>query len=454
MKPIIFEFTDSNEYLSSHSGLALIGALLNRTEIKERIDKIELPRCREPKIPHHNIAYSMTGLLCLGKPDFDAIEPYRSDCYFSQTLGLEQCPASSTLRQRLDAVENHFDQIIKEESAALINGTAPKITPITTSTCDYIPLDIDVSPFDNSKTKKEGVSRTYKGKDGFAPIFSYIGREGYLVNTELRAGKQHCQNGTPAFLKESIVYAKKVVGAKKLLLRMDSGNDSLDNIKICLEEKIDWLIKRNLRTEDLGAWLQLAKNTGEKVFSYQGKTVWHGRCFREVKNLKEPLRIIFSVTERTMTPTGQSLLIPDIEVETYWTSLDLSSDDIMNIYHEHGECEQFHSELKTDMDLERLPSERFSTNSVILLLGMLAYNLLRLCGQESLREDNGNIIHKPSYRRKAGRRRIRTIMQDLIYMACHITHHARKWFISFGRYNHWKKVFLQIYQRFTEPVPL
>ena len=29
----------------------------------------------------------------------------------------------------------------------------------------YVPVDMDVTPFDNSKTKKEGVSRTYKGFD-------------------------------------------------------------------------------------------------------------------------------------------------------------------------------------------------------------------------------------------------------------------------------------------------
>jgi len=33
-----------------------------------------------------------------------------------------------------------------------------------------VALDIDVSPFDNSMTKKEGVSRTYMGIDGYAPI--------------------------------------------------------------------------------------------------------------------------------------------------------------------------------------------------------------------------------------------------------------------------------------------
>ena len=43
-----------------------------------------------------------------------------------------------------------------------------------------VPVDIDVSPFDNSGSHKAGVSRTYKNFDGYAPIFAYIGTEGYL----------------------------------------------------------------------------------------------------------------------------------------------------------------------------------------------------------------------------------------------------------------------------------
>ncbi len=30
----------------------------------------------------------------------------------------------------------------------------------------FVPVDIDVTPLDNSKSNKEGVSRTYKGFDG------------------------------------------------------------------------------------------------------------------------------------------------------------------------------------------------------------------------------------------------------------------------------------------------
>jgi hypothetical protein len=51
---------------------------------------------------------------------------------------------------------------------------------------ETVALDVDVSPFDNSNTKKEGVSWTYKKVDGYAPIFAYLGEEGYLVHCELR----------------------------------------------------------------------------------------------------------------------------------------------------------------------------------------------------------------------------------------------------------------------------
>ena len=42
---------------------------------------------------------------------------------------------------------------------------------------------------DNSRTKKEGVSRTYKSMDGYSLIFTYIGKEGYMLNCELRPGE-------------------------------------------------------------------------------------------------------------------------------------------------------------------------------------------------------------------------------------------------------------------------
>ena len=71
--------------------------------------------------------------------------------------------------------------------------------------------------------------------------------------------------------------------------------------------------------------------------------------------------------------------------------------------------EQYHSEIKTDMDVERLPSGKFDTNELVLELTLLAYNILRIIGQSSLKSSRA-----PKTKRKVRRRRIRTVISNLI----------------------------------------
>jgi hypothetical protein len=54
---------------------------------------------------------------------------------------------------------------------------------------DLIPVDIDVSPLDNSGLNKQGISFTHKKHDGDSPIFAYVDTEGSILNHKLRPGK-------------------------------------------------------------------------------------------------------------------------------------------------------------------------------------------------------------------------------------------------------------------------
>lgn len=277
-----FTFEQSNEFLTTHSGLTFVGALITKTNLKERLDKSKLPGVYKPDISHSDIATTYIGLLCQGKSDYDNIEPFREDDFFAISLSIDKVPSSPTLRQRLDMAgkNEQWKHIIKEESAKLLSNDPVQITPLLLGANKerrYVPLDIDVSPFDNSGTKKQGVSRTYKGCDGYAPIFAYLGQEGYCINQELRQGKDHCQNGTPNFLIETIKMSYMATSLP-LLIRMDSGNDCKDNLKICLnpETKADFIIKRNLRREKKENWLEIAEKEAISCQERKGKTVYMG----------------------------------------------------------------------------------------------------------------------------------------------------------------------------------
>jgi hypothetical protein len=269
---------------------------------------------------------------------------------------------------------------------------------------------------------------------------AYIGTEGYAINFELREGKQHCQNGTVAFLQETIRLCKKLTD-KPLLIRLDSGNDSIDNVAVLINQGCYFIIKRNLRRESKDGWFEMAKQYSQQVTSPRdGKRVYIGSDWKTVSSKQFyqefTLRAGYEITERTIDKYGQILMMPDIEVETWWTNLGFSDHDIISLYHAHGECEQYHSEVKTDMDLERLPSGKFETNALILELGMIAYNILRMIGQGTI---GGRV---PRQKREVKRRRLRTVIGNMVMLACHITTHARQLILGLGRSNVWRHVFM------------
>lgn len=433
--PIRYLLEQSDETLTTHSGLALVGLMLSKTELKKRLNRLLLPDRGQPDISNFDVAASYLGLLCQGKSDFDHIEPFRKDTFFSQSLGIETVPSSSTLRQRLNiGGMTSWAEVITNESVKLLGTLKVRLTPCLR---ELVPLDIDVTPFDNSGTKKEGVSYTYKGVDGYAPIFAYLGEEGYGVNVELREGKEHSQNSTPSFLEKAIENARQVTDAK-LLVRMDSGFDSLDNIKICIKKESNYVIKRNLRKESKEGWLMIAQRHGYWIEERPGKIVYRGEIF-DKRGLAEPLRLVFEVIKRTIDAKGQILLIPDLEVDTYYTALPDAPEVIIRQYHNHATSEQFHSEIKSELDLERLPSGKFETNNLVLHLGLAAYNILRFIGQESLKTADSPL------RKKAQRRRIRTVIQNLITLASRLVYHARRFKLSFGRHSPWFLTFRRIY---------
>ena len=125
---------------------------------------------------------------------------------------------------------------------------------------------------------------------------------------------------------------------------------------------------------------------------------------------------------------GQLLLTPDITLEGWWTDLDMEPEQVIALYRDHATSEQFYSEFKTDLDLERLPSGKFATNALVMALGTFAYNILRAIGQMGLLGQFAPIRHP------AKRRRIRTVIQELIYLAARLISTGRRLILRFSRH--------------------
>ena len=316
MKKLVIEF--SNERLITPSGLSLVGQMLGKSNFIKMCNNMKVDGKRsQSQIKNGDILLSYIGLLCQGKTSYDAINEMSDDPeYYKLALGITRAiPSAETLRQRMDEIGSSLREEILSANVAMFNTFHVQPSALES---ELVPLDLDVTPMDNSKTHKEGESKTIT------------------------------------------------------------------------------------------------------------------------------MRIVYEVIERTTDKNGQFLLVPDIECNTIWTNLGWSDDDIIKGYHAHGECEQFHSEIKTDMDVERLPSGKFDTNELVLELTVLAYNILRLIGQESLKSKRA-----PKTKHPVKRRRIRTVIGNLIQIAGHVTTHGRRIALAIGCSNVWRHAFMDVYNRFA-----
>lgn len=139
---------------------------------------------------------------------------------------------------------------------------------------------------------------------------------------------------------------------------------------------------------------------------------------------------MFQVTERSIDKRGNLLHIPEIEVETYWNNLYEEPEAVIELYHTHGT-----SELKTNMNIERLPSGKMSVNELVLSVAMLAFNTLRLIGQTAL-----TCTEELPYEHSFVRKRLRKVIDDLIRVGCKFVSHALRWSLKLWVKDPWSGI--------------
>jgi hypothetical protein len=441
------EVKQLNYDLTPVGGLTLVGHYLKA--LAPQWSKLDAALPIRAGVSNSDVLRSYLGLLVQGKSDFDAIEGLRGDKFFKEALGIGLLPSSPTLRQRLDAQGAAMFEHMPGMIERLLSSQRPDYGVLP---CGWLPLDVDTFAMDNGGTAKEGVGRTYAGVDGYCPLAAYLGAHGFCLELALRPGVQHSARETDFNLERVIPLAQRLsaTGPKApILARLDSGFDSaalMRSIEACNhagQPQVDWLIKWNPRSVDTTSLLaRLDAEPGTRWHQPRaGKrmTVWEEAV--SIEGISRPVRRILRLVERSIDRRGQQLIVPEVELEGWTTSLDagqFDADKVMALYADHGTHEQFHSEFKTDLDLERLPSGKFDTNYLVCQLAALAMNILRLMGQRGLLGPDAPIRHP------AKRRRLKTVMQELIYRAARLIEHGRRLILGLGANDRAAKAFARL----------
>jgi hypothetical protein len=448
MRPIQVKQLDYD--LTPTAGLALVGHFLNA--LAPVLADVDAALPVRTGVATSDIVRSYLGLLVQGKSDFDAIENLRGDKFFKQALGIGLLPSSPTLRQRMDAHAAPLAGHVMPMIERLLARHAPDYGVLP---CGWLPLDIDTFAMDNSGTSKQGVGRTYAGVDGYCPLAAYLGSHGFCLDLVLRPGVQHSAKHTDDDLRRIVPLAQRLSAAgpkAPLLARLDSGFDSAA-LMACIDSmnqpdlpQVDWIIKWNPRSTDvaqMAAELDAAGAAWEQPRAGKRVATWEQAV--EVPGVQRPVRRVLRLVERTIGSRGQHLILPEVELDGWTTTLPacIDAQQVIALYADHGTHEQFHAEFKTDLDLTRLPSGKFDTNALVCRLAALAMNILRLMGQRGLLGPDAPVRHE------AKRRRIKTVMQELIYRAGRLIEHGRQMVLGLGANDRAAAVFMRLHAQFA-----
>lgn len=440
--------------LTGAGGLLLVGALLERfTSLRAGFNG-QLTK-GPGAIPIGDTLVPMLAALCTGKSDFESVSRLRETSWAAKALQVSRVASAETVRQNLDLLGEQACPtslaLIESASLDMLRNTRMPITPLWTG---HVALDVDTTPCDNSKTKKEGVGRTYKGCDGYTPILGYAGVEGWCLGAEFRPGVQHSQKGAPAFLRRCVGNLRGL-GVDRILVRLDSGFDAAETFATLDDEHADFLVKANPRGEGLGFWVAQAKllpgsfwecpipNLRVAHFSRREVKIWQGREIEVRRVVRVVKRLVVEVDSREGHPPILKRWI-EYEAEAWFTSLDLSDAEVVWLYEDHGASEQFHSELKGELDLERLPSGKLNTNALVFALGCLAYNLLRVLGLK------GKAVFR--HRHPSKRKRLKTVVQELILLPARVLKGSNQLKLDLGNHSA-RTAILALHRELIPPLP-
>ena len=105
---ISIEFT--NERIIPASGLAVVGALPGKSDFIKKLNRMDVTKSRsQHQIKNGDIVLTYLGMLCMGKPYFEAVHEMDDDKdFYRLALGITRSiPSEETLRQRTLICSQH-----------------------------------------------------------------------------------------------------------------------------------------------------------------------------------------------------------------------------------------------------------------------------------------------------------------------------------------------------------
>lgn len=407
--PFKLEITD--EKLTAHAGLAVLGEFVHATAILREVDKmLKGPGSAAGYKPSQYVEPLML-MLQGGGRSLEDLRVIRNDAALCELMGIGEIPSS-------DAVGDWLRRQGRGEGlaglAAVRRLIVRRVLNLSTIT-DYT-LDIDATQI---IAEKEGAKITYKGDKGYMPIVGHLAENGLVIGEEFRQGNDAPGARNLAFIK--YCKAQMPAGHRIRGLRADSATYQAEVINWCeADDKAQVLFAIGA---DLDAAVKeaIAAIPPKSWSSYQDGHI--AETLHSMQKTKKAFRLI--VIRR---PAQMDLLTGQEKASERYTVIASNrcetAQETVAWYNRRGDCSENRiKELKIGFGMERMPCGDFGANAMFFRLGTIAYNLFVLFKASALSSQWRHV-------------QVQTVRWRLYNVAGKVVRHGRQLFLKVSAWVH------------------
>ncbi|MEW6747432.1 MAG: IS1380 family transposase [Planctomycetota bacterium] len=364
-----------DQSLTSFSGLIIFQKFFQILRLKERLRACVRHVRFASSHGLHTIILLLTVHLLLGWRRLRDLDVYAADPLVLRTLGLSALPSVATvsraLRQMDQTVVDHLGDLVSE----LVLERVVQLTTVT--------LDFDGSVQSTNSRATEGTAVGYnpkaKGRRSYYPLFATVAQTGQVLGVLHRPGNVHDSNGALPFVQKMFASLTETGFRGRREARLDGAHFSeglcgwLDEQGIEFSISVPFMRFPDLKEEVEGRrrWQRIDDDWSFFEVTWKPKK-WHRKFRVTVYRHRIPVPRKGPIQLEIFEPVHR-----EFDYKAVVTNKRGSAARILAFHNGRGSQEGLFAEMKSQLQMDYLPTRRLVGNQVYLLCAILAHNLYR-----------------------------------------------------------------------------
>jgi hypothetical protein len=365
-----------DQRLTSFAGCVLLQVLFQRLNLRQRLDECFEHRSERLIVGFRSVALIMIVHLMLGFRRLRDIEHYGDDAVVLRTLGLRRMPNVSTICRhfgRLDAGSVEKVRLLCREYvlSRLQQQSFPRVT-----------LDFDGSVIPTGRFAEGsavGYNNHRKGERSYYPLFCTVAQTAQVLDVYHRGGNVHDSHRSIEFMRGCIEAVRSRLPMAILESRKDSAFFSDKTVDFLDSQRVQFSISVPFeRFADLKLMIETRRHWKRLDAEWDYfESQWAPQCWGKRYRF---LLLRHRVNKQRKEPLQLQLFVPyeqGYEFKVIVTNKRGKAKAILLFHNGRGTQESVFSELKTQCNMDYVPTRRLLGNQLYFLSAVLSHNLYR-----------------------------------------------------------------------------